>query len=380
MRSLLIITLLALAASCTVNTRNETTEFARRADSVLTATGDFWGVVLIADKGVPVYERALGLRDVNTGEKVDTESIFELASVSKQFTAMAIMMLHQGGKLSYEDSLEKFIPGLPYQGVTIRHLLNHTSGLPDYQDIMDKHWDKSKVAGNKDNIEYLAKYAPPVLFSPGTKYEYSNTGYMLLGSIVEAASGHDFIAFCKTHIFVPLKMTSTSIRTGEEKIMLENMAWGHNYVEATHAYVRADSFPENNYAIWLGNRVGPGRVSSSARDLLKWDRALYNDSLVSDSTLSEAFTPARLNNNSLSMYGFGWELEDHKAFGKIVRHSGNNPGYNTHIVRMIDLDKTVIMLCNNEHPKFDEILNGMIAIAGAFNSNHKPDPELNARR
>jgi CubicO group peptidase (beta-lactamase class C family) len=364
MRVIPIVLILAIATACTKKEQDRSSVLIKKVDSLFNTVPDYWGVVLIADKGLPVYERSYGLRDVNTGEPNDMSTIFELASVSKQFTSMAIMMLKEEGKLSFDDPVENYIPGLPYNGITIRHLLNHTSGLPDYQAVMDKYWDKSKVAGNADNISYLIKYQPPVLFEPGSKYKYSNTGYMLLGSIIEKASGHDFISFCKTRIFVPVQMTSTGIRTREEKVHLKNMAWGHNFISEKNAFIRADSFPENNYAIWLGNRVGPGRVSSTVGDLLKWDRALYGDSLVSKPTLEEAFTPALLNNDSPSMYGFGWQLENNNALGKIVRHSGNNPGYNTHIVRMIDKDKTVIMLCNNEHEKFDMILKGILTLMG----------------
>ena len=170
---------------------------------------------------------------------------------------------------------------IPYKNITIRHLLTHTSGLPDYQEIMDKHWDKSKVAGNKEILEYLNQYAPPKLFKAGEKYEYSNTGYVLLASIAEKSSGKDFIKLCRKWIFKPLKMRSTNIRTLKEKRETQNFAIGHIYVPEREQYVRADSFPSSDYTIWLGNRKGPGRVSSTAADLLQWDKALYSEKLVS---------------------------------------------------------------------------------------------------
>ncbi|QDK78275.1 beta-lactamase family protein [Spirosoma sp. KCTC 42546] len=317
---------------------------------------DFSGVVLIADKGKPVYEKAFGYKNFETKAPITTSSIFELASVSKQFTAMTILMLKQEGKLAYDDLIEKYIPGLPYPGITIRHLLNHTSGLPDYQDVMDKHWDKSKVANNADNIAYLIQYHPAKLAEPGAKYQYSNTGYMLLASITEKASGQDFIEFCRARIFKPVGMTHTDIRTREAKIKLPDMAWGYMYVPDKKRYVRADSFPEFNYAIWLGNRKGPGRISSTAGDLLKWDRALYTNKLVSQQTLQEAFTPAELNDGSLTHYGFGWEIKQNDKLGKVVWHDGDNPGYKTQIMRYIDVDKTIIVLCNNAHEKLPTIL------------------------
>jgi CubicO group peptidase (beta-lactamase class C family) len=272
---------------------------------------------------------------------------------------MTVMMMEEEGNLAYDDLVEKFIPGLPYPGITIRHLLNHTSGLPDYQSVMDQHWDKTKVAGNDDNIQYLIKFHPEKLFEPGTKYEYSNTGYMLLASIVEKASGKDFIQFSRERIFTPLQMNSTDIRTRDEKIALPNMAWGHLYVEERQKYIRADSFPAFNYAIWLGNRKGPGRISSTTSDLLKWDQALYTERLVKAATLQEAFTPATLTNGTLSNYGFGWEIQLDSTLGKVVRHSGDNPGYKTHIVRYLDKNKTIILLCNNAHKQFDELLTGI---------------------
>jgi len=331
-------------------------------DSILAAVPDFSGVVLVASKGIPVYHKAFGYRNYETKIQLDTTDIFELASVSKQFTAMVIMMLKEDGKLDYDDPLEKYLPGLPYPNITLRHLLTHTSGLPDYQAIMDQYWDKSKVASNEDILAYLIKYQPPVLFQPGKKYEYSNTGYVLLGSIAEKASGSDFIALCRERIFRPLHMQSTDIRSLEEKRSIEKFALGHIFVEEKQRYVRADSFPASNYTIWLGNRKGPGRISSTSTDLLLWDRALYKDELVGNRTLKEAFTPMKLSNDSLSYYGFGWELD--KSNPNIVFHTGDNPGYKTKIVRLTDQDKTLIIVCNNAHTKFDDVV---LALEGLLN-------------
>jgi CubicO group peptidase (beta-lactamase class C family) len=326
-----------------------------RIDSVMNTTPDFSGVILVADQGKPVYFKSFGYLDFQMHTKLDTNAVFELASVSKQFTAMTIMMLQEEGKLNYDDSLKLFFPELPYPGITIRHLLNHTSGLPDYQSVMDQYWDKSKVAGNKECIEYLTKYHPPKEFEPGTQYQYSNTGYLLLASITEKVSGQDFISFVQQRIFQPVGMASTNIRTKEEKLSVKNFAWGHIFVEEKNQFIAADSFPSSNYTIWLGNRKGPGRISSTAADLLKWDQALYTGKLISEKSLTEAFTPAKLKNDSLSNYGFGWMIRQ-TEIGKVVRHSGDNPGYKTHIVRYIDANKTIIMLCNNAHPRFNDLL------------------------
>ena len=151
-------------------------------------------------------------------------------------------------------------------------------------------------------------------------------------------------------------MKSTNIRTLEEKKATKDFAIGHIYVEERNKWVRADSFPSSNYTIWLGNRKGPGRVSSTASDLLKWDQALYTEKLIKQSTLQEAFTPMKLNDGTISNYGFGWEIKNDPSFGKIVQHDGDNPGYKTQIIRYIDKKKTIILLNNNATKDFGLIL------------------------
>lgn len=333
----------------------------QRLDSFFAAQKDFSGVVLIAENEKPVYYKAFGYRVFENKIPLQKTDIFELASVSKQFTGMIIMMLREKGSLNYDDSVSKYLE-IPYKGITIRHLLTHTSGLPDYQSVMDQYWDKTKVAGNEDCIAYLNKYAPPKLFEPGEKYTYSNTGYLLLASIAEKASGKDFIWMCRNWIFKKLKMKSTDIRTLEEKKATKNFAIGHMYVEERNRFVRADSFPSSNYTIWLGNRKGPGRISSTAEDLLKWDQALYTEKLVKQSTLLEAFTPIKLNDGSFSNYGFGWEISNDPVAGKIVQHNGDNPGYKTQIVRLIDKKKTIIVLNNNAIQNFNQLIKQLIEI------------------
>jgi CubicO group peptidase (beta-lactamase class C family) len=330
-------------------------------DSLLAAQKNFSGVVLVAENGKPVYHQAFGYREFEKQIPLQNSDIFELASVSKQFTAIIIMMLKEKGKLNYDDSVSRYL-NIPYKGITIRHLLTHTSGLPDYQDVMDTYWDKSKVAGNEDCIAYLNEYAPPKLFEPGAKYTYSNTGYLLLASIAEKASGEDFIELCRKRIFRKLKMKGTDIRTLEAKKATSNFTIGHVYVEERKKYVRADSFPSSDYTIWLGNRKGPGRISSTAEDLLKWDQALYSNKLINQSTLAEAFTPMKLNDGRFSDYGFGWEIRKDTIMGKIVQHSGDNPGYKTEIVRLIDKKKTIIVLNNNAIPAFSLLIKQLEAI------------------
>ena len=322
---------------------------------------NFSGVVLVASEGEIIFTGVNGKRDFERKILLKLSDVFELASVSKQFTAMMVMICKEKGLLNYDDLVEQYLD-IPYKGITIRNLLTHTSGLPDYQKIMDENWDKSQVAGNTEILEYLNKYEPEILFSPGDEYKYSNTGYVLLGSIVEKVTGKDFVKISKKWIFEPLKMKYTSIRSNEEKNELNNLALGHKK-DSLDKFVNANKFLSSNYTVWLGNRKGPGRVSSNVFDLLLWDRALYGETLVTKKTLNEAFTPYKLNNGKFSFYGFGWKLNNDPK-NKIVSHSGSNPGYKTKIIRLIDKEKTIIILSNNDFllHDFEDKLSALLSI------------------
>lgn len=167
-------------------------------------------------------------------------------------------------------------------------------------------------------------------------------------------------------------MSQTAIRTLEQKAATPNFALGYIYVPERNKYVRADSFPSSNYTIWLGNRKGPGRISSTAQDLLKWDQALYGQLLIKSKTLQEAYTPMILKDGKISNYGFGWELIPNASKGKIVWHNGDNPGYKTLIMRFVDQHRTLIVLCNNATEEFVHLTNDLrMAISGELDVNMK---------
>lgn len=310
----------------------------------------FNGNILVAEKGNVLYNKSFGIANESTKELLNENSIFELASVSKQFTAMAIVILKEKGKLSYEDKISTFLPQLSnYKNVTIKHLLNHTGGLPDYMDLMDSLFDKRKIATNKDIVDLFAKHNPKILFEPNTKWEYSNTGYAFLASIIEKVSGLSYGDYLQKAIFKPLEMNNTFVYTrrfAPKKI--SNYAFGYIYSDSLKKYILPDELEETKMVIWLDGIVGDGTVNSTVNDLLKWDRALYTEKLVSSESKKEIFSAVELNNKSKRDYGFGWALSDDEAYGKIVNHSGGWPGYKTFIERHIDNDKTIIVLQNHE--------------------------------
>jgi CubicO group peptidase (beta-lactamase class C family) len=267
--------------------------------SEASARGEFNGVALVFDDGDVVYQGAFGIRTIDPPSSLDVNSQFRLASVSKQFTAMAVMQLMEDGKLRYDQDIRDFIPELPYEGITIRHLLHHVSGLPDYEPLMDQHWkpelkvdDPARYTdGNADVIKMLVAKNMPVYFKPGEKWRYSNTGYNLLGSIVARASGVSFAEFLRTRVFDPAGMSSTVMYdyvVGPDPHM-PNRAFGYQ-VE----WNGTDLSPADSH--YLNPGQGEDGVYSTIGDMLKWDRALYTEKLVSEATLQEAFTPAVLNN------------------------------------------------------------------------------------
>ena len=275
----------------------------QKIDSLLTNlynTGDLNGNVLIAEKGKVIYNKSFGFSNESTKEKLNENSIFELASVSKQFTAMAIVILKEKGKLNYDEKISKYIPELShYANITIRNLLNHTSGLPDYGALMDTTFDKTKIATNKDIISAFAKYKPAVLFEPNTKWEYSNLGYDLLASVIEKASGMSYGDYLTQAIFKPLKMENTFVYTrryAPKKVA--NYAYGYVYSDSLKKYVLPDDLDEFKFVVWLDGVVGEQTVNSTVVDLLKWDRALYTNKLISKKSKREIFRSSELNDKS----------------------------------------------------------------------------------
>jgi CubicO group peptidase (beta-lactamase class C family) len=312
----------------------------------------FNGNVLVAKGGNIIYQQDLGYADFNSKRPLNDSSVFELASLSKQFTAMGIMILKEKKLLDYDDNIKKFFPAFPYPAITIRHLLTHTSGLPGYEDQFEKKWDRKKIAFNKDIIEMLRQEKDTLFFKPGSKWKYSNTGYALLASIIEKASGMSYSDFMTKSIFQPLGMTHTFIYNTRRSAgqLPANYALGFVYSDSLKRYILPDSLPKFDMVYYLDGIVGDGCVNSTTVDLLKWDRSLYTHKLVSKSTLDEMLSPlvqisAR---DSTNFYGFGVGVQPKTSRGKVISHTGSWPGYLTLLVRRVDIDETIIVLSNNE--------------------------------
>jgi CubicO group peptidase (beta-lactamase class C family) len=227
-------------------------------------------------------------------------------------------------------------------------LLNHTSGIPDYMPLMDSLWDRSKIANNNDIVTLLSVHKPKILFEPNTKLEYSNTGYALLALIIEKTSGKSYGDYLKINIFKPLKMSNTFVYTRRySPKKIKNYAFGYVYDDTAKKFVLPDNYEPTKFTIWLDGIVGDGCVNSTVNDLLKWDRALYTNKLISEKSREEIFNTATLKDGTKTAAGFGWFLVDNE-YGFQAVHTGGWPGYATIIERNMTHDNTIIILTNHD--------------------------------
>lgn len=320
--------------------------------------GQMNGNVLAAENGHIVYKQSFGYADF-AGKRLNGDSSrFSIGSVSKIFTAIAILQLKEKAKLKLDDPLVKYLPGFRYPTITIRHLLSHTSGLPDYElygKLVDK--DPEKIFSNKDILPALQLWEKPLAFTPGEKWQYSNTNFSLLALVVAKLAQMPFPDYLTKHIFKPAKMLDTYVLTDTMKLPDDNRVINHQYG------VLFDTVPQEvsriNKLRWrvynLSGFIGQGNIVTSAKDLLKFDQALYGNKILNPATLEEALIPARLNNGEhcytdiglgKASYGLGWYIFADTSAGKIVWHGGGVPGAVAIYLRNITQKKAVIVLDN----------------------------------
>ena len=314
-----------------------------------TKTG-FNGCVLYGEKGRLVFKRAYGYDDFKTKERLTVSSSFQLASVSKMFTAMAIMILKEDGLLNYDDSVRQYIPELPYNGITIRHLLNHRSGLPDYMHFSDNLWDQTKPLNNEDMIRIMAENKPPRYFSAGNGFDYCNSNYALLASVVERITKKPFDQFVREYIFDPLKMNNSFIYKLEQGKDIPRFV-----PEGVAGHRPGRGVPREELNHYQNGIVGDKGVYSTVEDLFKWDQALYQGLLVSDATLDEAFTQGSPRFSKWrDNYGFGWRLCADRP--NTVYHYGWWKGFRTYFIRDLYQEKTIIVLTNTTRSLSSSVL------------------------
>ncbi|TVQ14529.1 MAG: class A beta-lactamase-related serine hydrolase [Bacteroidetes bacterium] len=297
----------------------------------------FNGNVLISRYGMVIYERSFGFSSFNRSEPMNLETTFQLASISKTFTAAGVLVLQQQELLHIDHKVKEYIPEFPFDNITIRHLLTHTSGLQNYMWMVERHWKKREFPNNEDVLELFLQHPRPLNFSPGQRFDYSNTGYVFLALLIERVSGQRFSSFIQEQIFSPLEMNRTFVYDLHNPTEIENRAFGYRQARGRNIRI-----PDDN----LDGPLGDKGVFSTVYDLFKWDQALHRSELLPPQIWQEAFSHGRLNNDSLIDYGLGWRLQ--KYLDKlIVHHPGRWHGFRTSFKRFVDDHSVIIVLTNN---------------------------------
>ncbi len=322
------------------NQKQKTTSPTEQLDALVQKIGkasDPGVAVMVIKDGKVKFKKVHGVADLSTGAPLTADTPIYIASLGKQFTATAIMMLAERGRLSYDDKLTKYFPEFESFAptITLRQVLTHTSGLLDHLDMV-----KDNVTGwtNADVVKLLLR-ENRVLFQPGEKFSYSNSGYLLLSMIVEKVSGETFSRFCEKNIFKRLSMDHTFVAVSNPTSNLKR-ARGYFLTDSRWELSEYDAFT-----------TGGGGVYSSLEDLFKWDQSFYTERLIKNETLKLASTPPKLNNGGPTPYGFGW-MAEFAAKGKLanvwyVASFGNFKGYKGFMKRIPERRFTVIVLTNN---------------------------------
>ena len=317
--------------------------------------------LLVSRDGQPTRAEGYGLANVELQVPVGPETIFQSGSVGKQFTATAVMMLVEAGKVSLEDPLSHYFPQGPawWQKVTIRELLSHTAGFTDYPKDFDLRKDYSE-----DQLLKIVG-AIPQAYPPGTDWSYSNLGYLTLGILIHRVTGEFYGDFLQRRIFKPLSMSTTRIISEED--IIPNRSAGYRWVNGR--------LKNQEWVSPLLNTTADGSLYFSVLDLAKWDAALYTEKLLKSSSLKQmwAVAPLRDGKPNSGHYGYGWFIGDKKGH-HVVEHEGQWQGFETQISRYVDDRLTVVVLTNLDEAKPEQIADGVAEIYLARSRRDKPKP------
>jgi D-alanyl-D-alanine carboxypeptidase len=320
----------------------------------------------VVKNGEIIKSRGYGLSNVEYHLPAREDSVYQLASVTKQFTATAIMVLVEQNKIDLDNKIAQYLTDLPleWQNVTVRHLLNHTSGIVNYT-ALPEFWQRNLYSTSKEEIvKLVTKY--PLEFLPGDAFNYCNTGYVLLGMIIEKVSGQAYADFLKERIFTPLNMKDT--RVNDLQPIIINRASGYIW----NSRVLNARYWDQSWA------YGAGALISTVTDLAKWDAALYTEKIVTRKSLEQMWAQTKLNNGTTVPYGFGWgtgKINGHR----VVSHNGGIIGFCSNISRFLDDRITVIVLINEVPIPVDFIAFNVanFYIEGLLPPDYKPGHDLN---
>lgn len=297
----------------------------------------FNGNVLISRYGMVIYQRSFGFSSFTRTEPMNLETTFQLASITKTFTAAAVLILQHREKLDIDDPVIQHIPEFPYPHITIRQMLNHTSGLQNYMWLVERQWRRQQLPNNEDILQLFINHPRGLNFTPGNRFEYSNTGYVFLGLLIERLSGQSYRDFIHENIFDPLEMYRSYVYDLHYGVKPENRAFGYRQWRGRQIII-----PDDN----LDGPLGDKGIFSTVTDLFRWDQALHRSELIPVELWQEAFAHGRLNNNDSIDYGLGWRLQSYLD-KKIVHHPGRWHGFRTSFKRFLDDHSLIVVLSNN---------------------------------
>ena len=357
---------IACLYSCQDKTPNDslegnTTVYAQFVEA-MKAKGLATGNILVYEDGEVLFKSSRGLRTTDPIDSLDLNSQFRLASVSKQFTGMAIMKLKAAGKLDYDQEVHTILTDFPYTSITVRQLLHHTSGLTDYERIIDRHFVKADstkqyILGNEAILDLFYRVNPKLDFQPGAQWEYSNTGYIVLASIVEKLSGQHFRTFLKEHITDPIGMTNTVLY----KYQVDADPNMPHRVFGYRKALNQTDLVSNDYNI-VNDVRGDGGIYSTLDDLFKWNMALSNHSIIPKAYLDEAWTSGQTNDGEYTGYGFGWFLDYNPGEPRVLSHSGGWVGFVTYLQNDVDAKSGFVLLTNDSGENANTILEALESI------------------
>jgi len=322
---------------------------------------EFNGNVLFAEKGRIVFKKSYGFRSPEKKDSLREDDCFQLASVSKTVTSTAVLQLYEQGKLSLEDTIGKFIDSFPYPGITVHMLLCHRGGLSNYNYFADDHSQKSIPFTNDSVIAILHKHHPKVYYQPDETFDYSNTGYVILASVVEKITGEKFQEYVRKNIFDVAGMKKSFIYSNTDTSCKNEKLCGYN---------SKCNLIETHYQDGV---VGDKGMYSTTGDLFLFDQALYSEKLLKQSTLKLAFT--YWNNDRTEEgkdnYGYGWRLKQSFAGYEVVYHTGWWKGFRSYFIRNLTQQRTIILLDNIKRGKFmsiEELLNLFDRVTGSVSN------------
>lgn len=316
-------------------------ELVEGIDSIASLFNKQYGLnasIMVNYKGHKIFDKAYGSMRPGGKKPLHSTHSFQLASVSKQFTAMATLMLVDKGKLDLSDTVQRHISYFPYEDITVKQVMTHTAGLPNYMWAIEHHWDRERAPYNDEVLKMMDSLDLNLYFTPGTRFFYANSGYITLAHLVEKVSGKRYDQFLQERIFDPLNMQGSFVYS---------KCWDKQFPE------RLKGYKGNGYQSYrvednaLNGPVGDKGIYATPSDLYKWDQALYKGELISDSLMKQAFKPTILKNSRKIQYGYGFRLEQHEN-KKVVYHNGLWHGFRSSLKRYVEDNISLAVLNNTD--------------------------------